>query len=87
MLAAHSSFANSPCDSAALVQLSKQPKCSKVLKGGCERCFRASGVRLPKQSLARCETPFEAVSPGAKQGLDGARDSFGTLGRKTPNDF
>ena len=73
------------CDSAALVQRSKQPKCPKVLKGGCERCFRPSEVRLPKKSLARCETPFWALSPGAKHGLDGARDSFGTLGRKTPN--
>ena len=25
------------------------------IKGECERCFRASGVRVPKQSLARCE--------------------------------
>ena len=33
-------------------------KCPKVLKGGCERCFPASGVRVPKYSLARCETPF-----------------------------
>ena len=75
------------CDSAALVQQSEQPKCPKVLNEGAKGSFRASGVRLPKQSLARCETPFQAVSPGAKQGLDGARDSFGTLGRKTPNDF
>ena len=50
-----------------------------MLKGECEKCFRASGVRVPKQPLARCETVFWGVSPGAKQpeGLHGARDSFG----------
>ena len=73
------------CDPAGLAQVSEQPKCPKVLQGECERCFRASGVRVPKQSLARCETVFWGVSPGAKQGLDGARDSFGTLGPERPN--
>ena len=67
------------CDPAGLVQVSKQPKCPKVLKGECERCFRASGVRVPKRSLARCQTVFWGVSPGAKQGLHCARDLFGTL--------
>ena len=59
----------------------------KPAKGECERCFRASGVRVPKQSLARCKTVFWGVSPGAKQGLHGARDSFGTLGQERPNHF
>ena len=67
------------CDPAGLVQVSKQPKCPKVLKGECERCVQASGVRVTKQSLARCQTVFWGVSPGAKQGLHGARDLFGTL--------
>ena len=73
------------CDPAGLVQVSELPKCPKVLKGGWERCFRASGARVPKQSLARCETVFWGVSPGAIQGLHGARDSSGTLGPETPD--
>ena len=35
-------------------------------------------MRVPKRSLARCDTVFWGVSPGAKQGLHGARDLFGT---------
>ena len=50
----------------------------------CERCVRDS-CESHKQSLAWCETLFWAGSPGAGEGLDGVRDSFGTLGPKTPN--
>ena len=55
--------------------------------GRVRKVFVASGVRVPKQSLAWCETVFWGVLPGAKQGLDGARDSFGTIGPERPNHF
>ena len=45
--------------------------------------LRACGTTAPKQSVAQCETLFQAISPSAKQGLHGAGDSFGTLGPQT----
>ena len=46
------------CDPAGLVQVSNQPKCPKMLTGGCERCFGAFGPRVPKESLTPCKPCF-----------------------------
>ena len=58
----------------------KTAEMPKSAQGECRRCFWASGVRVPKQSDGLGRNSVWPVSPGAKQGLQGTRDSFGTLG-------
>ena len=70
--------------SAGLVQVSKQPKCPKVLRESAKGVFGPPG-REPQNSLLHGAKPcFRLLPPVRNRGLHGARDSFWTLGPERP---
>ena len=75
------------CEPAGLVEVSKQPHRPKVLKESPKGVFGPPGRESQDSLLHGAKPLFRLFSPGEKQGLHRAKDSFGTLGPKTPNHF